>query len=133
MQPFPICTCGGHSKRLYTEIFCLLPLVFPLPATDRILQTGQTCGLWFLLTFIFDKAPHYVPVTAYLAEQVIEQDSFLHRTCEQVLGRMPFPAQLPHDGLNRKRKPALRAKPGPFLWFGVYWVDEIDTAIGTLQ
>jgi hypothetical protein len=86
-----------------------------------------------LLTFIFDKTLYCRTVTAYLAQQVIEQDGFPHYTCEQLLGGMWLPTYLPHYGLNRKREFALRAKLGTFLWLGVYWVNQIYSTVGTLQ
>jgi len=44
---------------------------------------------------------------------------------------MRFPAQLPHHGFDGKRKFALRAELGTFLFLPIYWVNQIHSTVGT--
>lgn len=94
------------------------------PAIDRVLPTGQSCGIGSLSPFILDESFYYRAVAAHLAEQVIEQRGFPQGICEQFLGRMRFSPYLPHHGFKGESEFAFRAKLGTFLCPRVYRVNK---------
>lgn len=54
--------------------------IFSFPATDGVLDAGQSRRSGSLLTFVLDQAFRHGPVPAHFAEQVVEQGSFSQRT-----------------------------------------------------
>ena len=109
----------------------MFPLtILPFPAADRVLQSGQSCGIWHLLFHKLDETFNDFPVSAHLVEQVIEQGRLPHRAAEQLLSDMRFPAQLADHGFHPQREPAFRSVRRRFILPAIDWIDQVDPAVG---
>ncbi len=110
--------------------FWELPILL-FPSLDRILDAGETGGLRSLFALILDQPLRHGPVPAHLAQQIVEQDSLPHRSGEELLGRVPLPAQLPHQRFDLEGELTLRPVLFALLRLGIRRIEQIHPTMWT--